>query len=138
MDHTYAGVGQIEGRNQPAWAKCWSPLTWVTLGSYTPQRSPGSPLCSGAKHPAGGCTETWSIERGLGTGLVLLTLDAFLLSIVIPVSCFYMKNASVNHDGTHFLNSILCFAQQIFIKSSPSLCDAEQAPDKQIEKRHAL
>ena len=105
------------------------------LGQLRTPKEPRSPLFSGAEHHAGGAQ---SIERQSGTELVLLTLDAFLLSVVIPVSFFYMKNAPVNHDGTHFLNSILCFAQQIFIKCSPSLCDGEQAPDKQIEKRHAL
>lgn len=139
LDCTYAGVGQNEGRNQPVWAKCWpSPLIWVTLDGYTPQRNSGSFSSVGLSIMLGVPRDMWSIERQSGTELVLLTLDAFLLSVVIPVSSFYMKNAPVNHDGTHFLNSILCFAQQIFIKCSPSLCDGEQAPDKQIEKRHAL
>lgn len=110
----------------------------MTLDGYTPQRNSGPFSSVGLSIMLGVPRDMWSIERQSGTELVLLTLDAFLLSVVIPVSSFYMKNAPVNHDGTHFLNSILCFAQQIFIKCSPSLCDGEQAPDKQIEKRHAL
>jgi len=105
---------------------------------HTPKKSWVPPLQWGQASCWGVHRDMWSIERGLGTGLVLLILDAFLLSIVIPISFLYIKNASVNHYGTHFLNSILCFAQQIFIKCSPSLCDGEQAPDKQIEKRHSL
>ena len=83
---------------------------------HTPKKSWVPPLQWGQASCWGVHRDMWSIERGLGTGLVLLILDAFLLSIVIPISFLYIKNASVNHDGTHFLNSILSFAQQIFIK----------------------